>query len=42
MRWFSLSVSDSTIKTHSNHIFAKLGARDRAQLVVLVHQLGLA
>ncbi|GCE22921.1 response regulator transcription factor [Dictyobacter kobayashii] len=38
----ALSVSDSTIKTHINHIFAKLGARDRAQLVVLAHQLGIA
>ncbi|GCE25499.1 DNA-binding response regulator [Dictyobacter alpinus] len=38
----ALSVSDSTIKTHINHIFAKLGARDRAQLVVLAYQLGIA
>ncbi|QBD83677.1 response regulator transcription factor [Ktedonosporobacter rubrisoli] len=37
-----LSVSDSTVKTHINHIFTKLGARDRAHLVVLAHQFGLS
>jgi DNA-binding NarL/FixJ family response regulator len=37
-----LHVSEATVKTHINHIFSKLGARDRAQAVVLAHQLGLA
>jgi DNA-binding NarL/FixJ family response regulator len=36
-----LHVSEATVKTHINHIFSKLGARDRAQAVVLAHQLGL-
>jgi DNA-binding NarL/FixJ family response regulator len=29
----ALSVSEATVKTHVNHIFAKTGLRDRAQLV---------
>lgn len=37
-----LYVSEATVKTHINHIFSKLGARDRAQAVILAHQLGLA
>lgn len=37
-----LYVSEATVKTHINHIFAKLGARDRVQAVILAHQLGLA
>lgn len=37
-----LYVSEATVKTHINHIFAKLGARDRVHAVVLAHQLGLA
>lgn len=37
-----LYVSEATVKTHINHIFSKLGARDRAQAVVLAHQLGLS
>jgi DNA-binding NarL/FixJ family response regulator len=36
-----LYVSEATVKTHINHIFAKLGARDRTHAVVLAHQLGL-
>ena len=36
-----LVVSEATVKTHINHIFAKLGARDRTHTVVLAHQLGL-
>jgi len=36
-----LYVSEATVKTHINHIFAKLGARDRVHAVVLAHQLGL-
>lgn len=35
-----LYVSETTVKTHINHIFAKLGARDRAHAVVLAHRLG--
>lgn len=35
-----LCVSETTIKTHINHIFAKLGARDRAQAIVMARQLG--
>jgi DNA-binding NarL/FixJ family response regulator len=37
-----LIVSDATVKTHINHIFSKLGVRDRAQVIVKAHQLGLA
>lgn len=33
-----LVVSEATVKTHINHIFAKLGARDRAQALVLAQQ----
>jgi DNA-binding NarL/FixJ family response regulator len=36
-----LYVSEATVKTHINHIFAKLSARDRTHAVVLAHQLGL-
>jgi DNA-binding NarL/FixJ family response regulator len=38
----ALFVSDATIKTHINHIFSKLGARDRAQVIVKARQMGLA
>lgn len=38
----NLFVSDATVKTHINHIFSKLGARDRAQVIVKARQLGLA
>lgn len=38
----NLVVSEATVKTHVHHIFAKLGARDRAHAVALAHQLGLA
>jgi DNA-binding NarL/FixJ family response regulator len=37
-----LYVSRSTVKTHSARAMMKLGARDRAQLVVLAYQAGLA
>src|SRR6516165_10210915 len=37
-----LYVSQSTVKTHANRAMMKLGARDRAQLVVLAYQSGLA
>lgn len=38
----TLYVSDATVKTHINHIFSKLGARDRAQVILKARQLGLA
>jgi DNA-binding NarL/FixJ family response regulator len=37
-----LFVSEATIKTHVNHIFAKTRSRDRAQAVTYAHQHGLA
>jgi DNA-binding NarL/FixJ family response regulator len=36
-----LTLSPLTVKTHVNHAMTKLGARDRAQLVVLAYQAGL-
>ena len=33
-----LFVNQSTIKTHINHLFAKIGARDRAQAVAYAYQ----
>jgi DNA-binding NarL/FixJ family response regulator len=36
-----LFMSPLTAKTHVSRILAKLGARDRAQLVVLAYELGL-
>jgi DNA-binding NarL/FixJ family response regulator len=36
-----LFISDATVKTHINHIFAKLGARDRAHALILAQQHGL-
>ncbi|GAA1261455.1 response regulator transcription factor [Kitasatospora nipponensis] len=37
-----LTLSPLTVKTHVNHAMTKLGARDRAQLVVLAYRTGLA
>ncbi|WP_233513581.1 response regulator [Micromonospora craterilacus] len=37
-----LRMSPATAKTHVNRAMAKLGARDRAQLVVFAYQCGLA
>jgi len=37
-----LFVSNATVKTHINRIFAKTGARDRAQAVRYAYQAGLA
>ena len=37
-----LTLSPLTVKTHVNHAMTKLGARDRAQLVVIAYQTGLA
>jgi DNA-binding NarL/FixJ family response regulator len=36
-----LVVSAATVKSHVNHIFAKIGARDRAQAVVYAYVNGL-
>jgi DNA-binding NarL/FixJ family response regulator len=37
-----LFVSEATVKTHINHIFAKTGVRDRAQLVGYAFRTGLS
>jgi DNA-binding NarL/FixJ family response regulator len=37
-----LFVSAATVKTHINHVFAKIGARDRAQAVHYAYTHGLA
>ena len=37
-----LYLSNATVKTHINRIFAKIGARDRAQAVRYAYQHGLA
>jgi DNA-binding NarL/FixJ family response regulator len=37
-----LVVSPATVKTHVNRAMTKVGARDRAQLVVFAHRSGLA
>ncbi len=36
-----LVVSESTVKTHVNHLFAKIGARDRAQAVTYAFRNGV-
>ena len=36
-----LVISPATAKTHLSRILAKLGARDRAQLIVLAYESGL-
>ena len=36
-----LVLSPATVKTHANRAMAKVGARDRAQLVVFAHRCGL-
>jgi DNA-binding NarL/FixJ family response regulator len=38
----TLHISPATAKTHLNRLFSKLGARDRAQLVVMAYESGLA
>jgi DNA-binding NarL/FixJ family response regulator len=37
-----LGVALATVKTHLSHLLAKLNARDRAQLVVIAYETGLA
>jgi DNA-binding NarL/FixJ family response regulator len=37
-----LMVTETTVKSHINHLFAKTGARDRAQAVTYAYQHGLA
>lgn len=37
-----LFITPFTVKTHTNRAMAKLGARDRAQLVVIAYQTGIA
>lgn len=37
----TLVVSEATVKTHVNHLFAKTGARDRAQAVRYAYEHGL-
>jgi len=37
----SLVVSQATVKTHVGRVFAKIGARDRAQAVVRAYECGL-
>ncbi|WHP17871.1 response regulator transcription factor [Cellulomonas sp. ES6] len=37
-----LFISPFTVKTHLNRAMTKLGARDRAQVVVLAHRAGMA
>lgn len=36
----TLFVSEATVKTHINRLFAKLGVRDRVQAVIFAHESG--
>ncbi|MER5886186.1 response regulator transcription factor [Streptomyces sp. NPDC001941] len=36
-----LTITDHTVKTHINRLFAKCGVRDRAQAVILAYETGL-
>jgi DNA-binding NarL/FixJ family response regulator len=37
----TLYITAGTVKTHVAHLLAKLGARDRVQLVIIAYQAGL-
>ena len=37
-----LFVSEGTVKTHINHVFAKTNSRDRGQAIAYAHRLGLS
>lgn len=37
----ALFLSEATVKTHVGHILAKLGARDRVQVVVIAYETGV-
>jgi DNA-binding NarL/FixJ family response regulator len=37
-----LLIGESTVKTHLNNIFQKLGIRDRVELALYAHRVGLA
>lgn len=37
----SLVVSEATVRTHVNRVFAKTGSRDRGQAIVYAHRHGL-
>nr|BFE85572.1 hypothetical protein GCM10020093_081730 [Planobispora longispora] len=36
-----IDVSPSTVKNHVTNLFAKIGARDRAQAVIVAYEAGL-